>query len=101
MLLWLLFGVLLGVGILTIVYTVSEKISIASIPRILRAALRTSSDEKAKKLLGSFFKTHIKEIEENTITFEQFIEGTDEKVSVRITGTGVDSGIRKGMELYC
>lgn len=95
---WLLLGALLGVGI---TYVVSERITLSSIPRLIREALKTSSDAKASKLLGLYFKTHIAEIEENTITFEQFIEGSDEKVSIKITGTGVDSDIREGMELYC
>lgn len=98
---WLLLGALLGVGILTIAYVVSERITLSAIPRLIREALKTSSDEKASKLLGAYFKTHISEIEENTITFEQLVEGSDEKVSIKITGTGIDSGIRKGMELYC
>lgn len=98
---WLLLGALLGTGIFMIAYVVSERITLSAVPRLIREALRTSSDEKAEKLLGSFFKTHIAEIEENTVTFEQFINGTNEKVSIKITGTGIDSGIRKGMELYC
>lgn len=98
---YLLLGLLFGAAVVTIVYMVNKHISLAELPELVRSALKNSQEKKASQLLSQFFKAHIEEIENNTITFSAFADQSEDLVKIKITGMSVGQEIYKGMELYC
>ncbi len=89
---------LIGAAIVAIAYTVYCKITKGNLPEIIRDALRSSEEQKAKEMLAKVLQAKVGSIEGNTISIS-LLEEESESVQITITGTEIDSNIYEGMTL--
>lgn len=90
---------LLGAAIVAIAYTVYCKITTGNLPEIIRDALGSSEEERAKELLSQVLQAKVDKVEGNTISLSVLEAVDKEPVQITITGTEVDSEIYEGMTL--
>lgn len=90
-------AVLVGAAIVAIAYTVYCKITKGNLPGIVRDALRSSEEQKAKELLAGILNGRVDKIEGNAISISILEEAGNAAVQVTITGTDVDTQVYEGM----
>jgi len=90
---------LVGAAIVAIAYTVYYKITTGNLPGIIRDALSSSEEQKAKELLAKILEAKVDRVEGNTISISILEEADNAPVQITITGTEVDSQIYEGMRL--
>lgn len=90
---------LVGAAIVAIAYTVYCKITTGNLPGIIRDALSSSEEQRAKEMLAQVLQATIDRVEGNTISLSVLEEADKEPVQITITGTEVDSTIYEGMTL--
>ena len=91
-------AILFGAAIVAIAYTVYCKITKGNLPRIIRDALSSSQEEKAKELLAKVLEAKVDSIDGNTISISM-LEGESESAKLTITGTEIDESIYEGMTM--
>ena len=93
---WLLIGALIGAAL--IVYNVGEIISRLKIPEFVRSAIKQSGTTNSQELLAKALQVTVTEIGDNYITLDALAKGCEAQ-KIKLTGTGVESGIRVGMKV--
>lgn len=92
-------AVLIGAAVVAIAYTVYCKITSGNLPSIIRDAMESSEEEKAKELLADVLQARIDKIEGNTISISVLEAEDQEAITLTIVGTEVDADICEGMTL--
>lgn len=92
-------AVLIGAAVVAIAYTVYCKITQGNLPSIIRDALESSEEQKAKELLADVLQTRVDKIEGNTISISVLEAEDQEAITLTIVGTEVDADIYEGMTL--
>lgn len=95
----LIWPILFGAAIVAIVYAVSYKITLGNLAQIVREALGSSKEERAKELLSKYLEATVDNIEGHTISLSLLESLDKEPVKLTITGTEVDAGFTEGMKI--
>lgn len=93
-----LIGLFVGAAIVSVIYVVKKRVSLRELPEIIRNALRSSNEEKAREMIAKALEATITSTDVNTINID-VLAASGEQAKVTIKCDSVDEAIKAGMKV--